>query len=77
MTADSIVYSSEWFTYSYFESRSRSKFDRRCIDGRICGRTKCVGYCRNDAHPGFLTGKLKKQHDCIGKACLYYVDRMS
>ena len=51
------------------------KHSRRCIDGSIVGLTKCVGYCRYKGHMGFLTKKLRQQHNCIKKECVFYVPK--
>lgn len=59
--------------YEYYESASPSRVNRRCINGRITGSGKCVGYCTYDGHPGFLTKELRKEHNCIGKGCFYYI----
>lgn len=59
--------------YEYYESASPSNAKRRCINGRITGSGKCVGYCAYDGHPGFLTKELRKEHNCIGKGCFYYI----
>lgn len=59
--------------YEYYESLSPSRVNRRCINGRITGSGKCVGYCTYDGHPGFLTNELCKAHSCIDKNCFYYV----
>lgn len=45
----------------------------RTISGVIVGCARCVGYCHFSGHPGFLTEKQRKQHNCLGKACNYYV----
>ena len=59
--------------YEYYESVSPSNINRRCINGRITGSGKCVGYCAYNGHPGFLTKNLRKEHNCIGKGCFYYI----
>lgn len=61
--------------YELYEKQSGSKYDRRCIDGRITGCGNCVGYCKYYEHPGFLTPKLQKQHNCLGKRCFYYLPK--
>lgn len=61
--------------YAYYEGRSHSRINRICIDGRVTGCGKCVGYCQYSGHPGFLTRDLRKQHNCIGRGCYYYVSR--
>ena len=67
-----ITYSAEDL-YSHYESNCRSKINRVCIDGRVTGCGKCVGYCQYSGHPGFLTKDLRKQHDCINRKCYHYV----
>lgn len=67
------VYSSEQNRYATLEKQFRSSHNRRCIDNTVTGCNKCVGYCQYDLHPGFLTEKLRKQHDCIGKKCFHYL----
>ncbi len=61
--------------YEAFEKRSGSLYNRRCIDGRITGCGNCVGYCKFEGHSGFLTKPLRKEHNCIFKACRYYVPK--
>lgn len=61
--------------YEYYEKRSHSPYNRRLIDGTITGCGKCVGYCQYCEHPGFLTKELRKQHNCLGKECHYYVPK--
>ncbi len=56
-------------------SAGTSPHHRRCIDGRITGCGNCVGYCSFRDHPGYLTKDLRKKHDCIKKACNYYVPK--
>ena len=68
-----IVYSSEWRNYKKIEDQKGSGYNRKCIDGRITGCSKCVGYCEYDGHPGFLTEKLRRKHDCLNKQCYYYI----
>lgn len=47
----------------------------RCIDGNITGQSCCVGYCKFCEHRGFLTEKLRSQHNCIEKGCHYYIPK--
>lgn len=61
--------------YEYYERRSHSRINRICIDGRVTGCGKCVGYCQYSGHPGFLTKALRKQHDCVSKNCYHYVSK--
>lgn len=67
------VYSTAESLYKQYEKQCHSKHERRCIDNSITGCNRCVGYCRYNEHPGFLTEKLRKQHNCIGKQCFHYV----
>ncbi len=66
--------------YELLENRERiihnlDTYDRRLIDGRITGCGKCVGYCRFNGHPGFLTRDLQKKHDCLEKGCNYFIPK--
>ena len=61
--------------YERLERQSQSAYNRRCINGKITGCGNCVGYCKFCEHPGFLTSKLREQHDCIRKACRYYLPK--
>lgn len=70
-----IFYSSEWLSYEAIEQHYKSSFNRKCINGKIVGRTKCVGYCHYDGHPGYLTADLRKKHNCLGKDCAHYVQK--
>ena len=70
---NTVVYSTEHSGYHMFENKNTPQ--RRCIDGKITGSNKCVGYCRYMGHPGFLTEKNRKEHDCLGKGCHYYVSK--
>ena len=69
------VYSTCENRYEKFEENCKNH-ERRCIDGRITGSNKCVGYCQYEMHSGFLTKELRKQHNCLGKGCFYYVQKM-
>lgn len=61
--------------YEYYERKSKSRYNRRCIDGKITGCGNCVGYCKYCEHPGFLTLKLQKEHDCLGKECAHFLPK--
>ena len=61
--------------YEIWENRSSSPYNRKCIDGTVIGCSNCVAYCKYDGHSGFLSEKLRRQHDCIKKGCKYYVPR--
>jgi len=59
--------------YERIEAQYRSPHTRRCIDGSITGCGNCVGYCKFEQHPGFLTREQRMQHNCLNKGCHYYV----
>ena len=67
------VYSTATSKYEFYERQSHSRYNRRCIDNSITGCNKCVGYCQYNEHPGFLTEKLREQHNCIEKQCFHYI----
>lgn len=35
-------------------------------------KENAVGYCYHSSHTGWLTEKMMKQHDCLGKQCKYF-----
>ena len=41
----------------------------RTITGNECQSTKCVGFCWNEVHRGYLTKKQMDQHQCLAKGC--------
>ena len=41
----------------------------RTITGNECANTKCVGFCWNEVHRGYLTKKQMEQHQCLEKNC--------
>ena len=59
--------------YEFYERREKSVHTRRCINGKITGCGNCIGFCKCNLHPGFLTRELRKQKNCIKKGCVYYV----
>lgn len=61
--------------YLYYDRQSGDGHNRRCIDKRLTGSGKCVGYCQNPEHRGFLTRELRREHDCLGKKCFYYLQK--
>lgn len=71
---ESFIYSTCEDEYEQFEKRCKNH-ERRCIDGRLTGSNKCVGYCKFEGHPGFLTKELRKRYNCLGKGCNYYVGK--
>ncbi len=72
---DGFLWTTDKMTYSYFEGLCKSEYTRKCIDNRIVGSNKCVGYCSFEEHRGFLTQKLRKKHNCIKKKCHYYIQK--
>ena len=63
------------YDYSYFDNKQKQTHNRRTIDGSITGCGKCVGYCQFSEHSGFLTREQRKEHNCIGKGCHYYLSK--
>ena len=61
--------------YQKMEERYGEGYNRRCIDGKITGCGKCVGYCKYAGHPGFLTDQQRSEHNCIGNDCDYYLPK--
>lgn len=70
-----VVYSSDYDMYKHYEKQYSIGTLRRCIDGSLTGSNKCIGYCRYSEHPGFVTQKLQREHDCISKNCFHYVSK--
>lgn len=70
---DNIVYSTEQNQYANLEKPYGNSHKRRCIDNKITGCNKCVGYCQYSEHPGFLTESHIKQRNCISKGCHYFI----
>lgn len=64
---EQVVYSTVINRYEYYEKSSPSVYARKSIDGSIVGCSNCVGFCQFEGHPGFLTKKQRKQHNCISK----------
>lgn len=64
------------YSYEQIESKQGIGYNRKCIDGKITGCGKCVGYCKCSVHPGFLTEKLRKEHDCLEKSCFHYIPKL-
>ena len=62
--------------YSYYDKRNSATYNRRCIDGHITSCGNCVGYCKYSGHEGFLTAKHRREHDCLGKECFYYLPKV-
>ena len=72
---DNILCSTEINQYVLYEKAEHSLYERHCIDGKIVGCSKCCGYCQCEEHPGFLTEKLRNQHNCIAKQCFHYIGK--
>ena len=63
------------YDYFYYDSKQNHTHDRRTIDGTITGCSKCLGYCQYSEHSGFLTKEQRKEHNCIGNGCHYYLPK--
>lgn len=72
---DNLIYNAETNMYVRYEQQSKSSINRRCIDGSVTGCGNCVGYCQYQEHPGFLTQKQRREHDCINKKCHRYIPK--
>lgn len=70
-----ISYTGTFEEYQRMEERCGQGHNRKCIDGRVTGCGKCVGYCKYAGHPGFLTERQRAEHDCLGKGCAYYLPK--
>ena len=73
-TEKEFYYSTATDRYALIEKQCMGN-ERKCINGRVTGSNKCVGYCQYEEHPGFLTKELRRQHDCIKKKCCYYIGK--
>ena len=60
-------------SYEGLEAKFGEGHNRRCIDGQITGCGKCVGYCQYTVHPGFLTERHRREHQCMEHGCHYYI----
>ena len=70
-----LIYCATGNEYHYYEKQSKNRYNLRCIDGQHTNCGNCVGYCRYAMHEGFLTRKQRKEHNCIGKQCDYYLPK--
>ncbi len=70
-----ISYSGAYDEYQKAEKNFGEGHNRKCIDGRITGCGKCVGFCKYSGHPGFLTEDQRTTHNCIGNNCNYYLPK--
>lgn len=70
-----ISYSGAYEEYRKAEERFGNGHNRKCIDGRITGCSKCVGFCNFSGHPGFLTAAQRAKHNCVGHCCNYYLPK--
>lgn len=71
---NNIFYSSD-FGGNEYEKQHSGGYNRKTIDGKTVGCSRCVGYCRYDGHPGYLTAELRKKHNCCKKNCNYYISK--
>ncbi len=58
--------------YREMADRTARGFNLRCMDGTLRGRSKCVGFCAYEQHPGFLTARQEREHQCHEKGCFYH-----
>ena len=72
---DVLIYSATGNEYHIYEGYCKDRFHLRCIDGHKTSCGNCVGYCRYAGHEGFLTRELRKEHNCLGKQCDYYLSK--
>lgn len=70
---DIVVYSTENLYGALLRTKMQGKINRVCINGQVTSCGNCVGFCRYNGHPGFLTREMRKEHNCIKKGCLYYL----
>ncbi len=70
-----ITFTSTYDEYRKMEERYGEGHNRKCIDGKITGCGKCVGYCKYAGHPGFLTEQQRSDHNCIAHDCNYYLPK--
>jgi len=61
--------------YDTYDNKHKSAHNRHCIDATITGSGNCVAYCEYEGHPGFLTEKLRSEHECVKKECIYYLPK--
>ncbi len=69
------TYVSAYEEYQKLEERYGDGYNRKCIDGRITGCGKCVGFCKYAGHSGFLTERHRLTHQCVEKGCKYYTPK--
>lgn len=58
--------------YQYYLEEPGEVSKSRCIDNSVTSRSKCCGYCSCEQHPGYLTVKLMRVHECIEKECSFF-----
>lgn len=46
---------------------------RRCITGAPTTVDRCVGFCKNKNHVGYITVPILCKKQCIKKGCFYFV----
>lgn len=52
--------------------KESDSFNVKAITGVTVNRNNCVGYCGNKIHPGYVTEKIEKEHNCCGKQCVFF-----
>ncbi len=61
--------------YRVIDKRFGSVTNKRCIDGRITGSNKCIGFCNYADHPGYVTSEIAQKHMCFEKGCGYFIQK--
>ena len=61
-----MLFNERYFTFSVIDAKQKGTA-RRCIDGSVTGRNRCVAYCNYENHPGFLTRPHLLSHNCAAK----------
>lgn len=57
------------------ETKSHNHSVRK-LDGTWTSAFKCCGYCMYYKHEGYIDEKLLKEHNCLGKMCDCYYERI-
>lgn len=54
------------------QNATRQRRYRLVSGAELCKEEKLIGYCWYKLHPGFLTAKIMKQHECLKKSCPFF-----
>lgn len=44
----------------------------KCIDGIRRSYKRCIGFCNNNIHRGFITKELIPKHKCLERKCIFF-----